>query len=438
MAKVVLGGARAWSSWLLAVSFVVMVFALQTGYAITNPHVAKSLSLTLTQVGIIGSLYTWVFAISQFVSGALLDKFGTRVLPIACALVAIGAFTFANATNIYMVLLAQVITAIGASFGFIGAGFVGGTWFEPIKYGFMFSLVQFVASTSAVVNQRSLNFLIERSSWSTLINGIAVATSCIAVLLFFFVHDPAPVAEARRKNRVWKGIRAFFREIAKAFGQVAAIKDSWINALIGGATFGTMLGLGVVWGPRFLVEMGLTQGEANIATSMSWFGLAVGALAFAWLSDTMQSRKKPMLLACFLQLVVIIVLLSSNQLDYASSRVLFFLWGFMAGGSMIPFAVAADLVKPALIGTSAALVNGTQFVVAGIMMAMPGRILAGEGLIGGRLGQRVSASATQNLSDFKWALLNYPLALILALALFLFLAETYPKTGTGVVNTNAE
>lgn len=422
-----LGGVKAWFSWVLAVSFVVMVFALQTGYAVTNFYVAESLALSLVQVGIVGSIYTWVFAITQFASGSILDRFGARVLPIACLMVAVGAFAFANAPGIGVLLLAQVLIAIGASFGFIGAGFVGGLWFEPIKYGFMFSLVQFAASTSAVIGQQTINSLITQIQWDDLINGMGLITLIIAIMLFVFLRNPSQSEYTNADIKRWQGIKEFFDSIVHSLNEVAAIKDSWINCLIGGATFGTMLALGVVWGPRTLVAMGLSPDDAAFATSMSWCGLAVGAPVFSWLSDKMKNRKKPMFMGCLMQFIVMVVFLSLDSFNFSNSSVLFFLWGFAAGGSMIPFAIAAELVDGALIGTSAALVNATQFIVGGIMMALPGQVLSGEGIIS-RLAISVANNEVDITSDYRVALMAYPLALFLALGLFLFLKETYPST----------
>ena len=48
------------------------------------------------------------------------------------------------------------------------------------------------------------------------------------------------------------------------------------------------------------------------------------------------------------------------SVEFAS--IIFFLWGFMAGASMLPYAIAAELVPPSLIGTSAAIVNAVQFI----------------------------------------------------------------------------
>ena len=83
-----LGGRQAWINWILGVLFVVFVFTFQTGYAIASVGMREDLSLTVAQIGVIGSIYTWAFAVAQFVSGSILDRFGIRwVLPMAAAVV---------------------------------------------------------------------------------------------------------------------------------------------------------------------------------------------------------------------------------------------------------------------------------------------------------------------------------------------------------------
>ena len=73
--------------------------------------------------------------------------------------------------------MGQVLMALGASFGFVGAGFVGGRWFGAIKYGLMFAWVQFVASLSAIFGQKILGNLIETASWSDILNNLTLKPS---------------------------------------------------------------------------------------------------------------------------------------------------------------------------------------------------------------------------------------------------------------------
>ena len=425
-----LGGPKAWLNWVLGVSFVVLVFTLQTGYAITNASVAKDLSLTIAQVGFVGTIYTWSFAIMQLTSGSILDKLGTRwVLPIACLIVACGAFLFANSTGPWMLVFANVLAAIGASFGFIGAGFIGGQWFEPLKYGLMFSLVQFVASLSAIAGQLTLGKLIEIFDWTVLINSLGTIGIGIAIIMLFILREPAkenPVKES------WPGLKKFINHLFDSLGKVAAIRDTWINAIIGGATMGTMLGLGVVWGPRLLTASGMEQGQAFQVSSLAWAGLAFGAPTFAWLSDRVKSRIKPMQIGCALQLIAIIIIMLRSTSSGAEVSFWFFVFGFMAGSSMLPFTIGMELVPSSLIGTSAAVVNATQFIIGGLMMAIPGRVLGGTGLIA-RIHESVSqvdGTPAGSLADYQWAIAIMPVVLGIGLFLCLFLRETYPKSSS--------
>lgn len=417
-----LGGGQAWINWLLGAAFVVFVFTFQTGYAITNIDMTKDLSLTVAQVGFIGSIYTWAFAVAQFCSGSILDRLGFRwVLPIAAAVVTLGGYVFSNATGPEMLVLGQVLMALGASFGFVGAGFVGGRWFGPLKYGLMFAWVQFVASIAAIVGQKMIGRLAETTSWTDILNNLTLMGLVITIAMFVLMREPA---NSESKKESWPGIKVFIDDLMNAINEVAAIKDSWINALIGGATFGCMLALGVLWGPRFLAAGGMAQSDAFAVSAVMWAGLAFGAPVFAWSSEFLKKRKMPMFMGALFQFFAIIYIMMNPSMSNMEASIAFFIWGFMAGGSMLNFPIGADLVKPALIGTSAAIVNAVQFIVGGLIMVIPGRVLSGSGLIA-RIGD-IKGAVTPSVSDYQWAIAILPMSLFFALILFYFLKETYP------------
>jgi MFS family permease len=74
---------------------VIYYFSFQTGYAIVNSNVQQDIGLSVSQVATVAAVYTWVFALCQFLSGALLDRLGAgRILPVSIALVTIGIFVF--------------------------------------------------------------------------------------------------------------------------------------------------------------------------------------------------------------------------------------------------------------------------------------------------------------------------------------------------------
>ena len=94
--------------------------------------------ISVTEIGRIATTYTWAFAVFQLFSGALLDRLGSRlIIPPAIALVTLGISMFANASAYQTFLAAQVVLALGACGGFVGAGYIGGQWFGMAKFSFM-------------------------------------------------------------------------------------------------------------------------------------------------------------------------------------------------------------------------------------------------------------------------------------------------------------
>jgi MFS family permease len=189
---------------------------------------AEGHGLTISQVGTIAAVYTWVFAICQFFGGALLDRLGSRkVLPISIALVTIGIFVFANANSYAMLLLSQVIIAAGSCTGFVGAGYVGGQWFGMAKFSFMFGLVQVVATLTSAFSQNLIGVALDSMTWRALFN----ATVVFGVLLFavgaIYIKNPAPVVSGTKA-----GIGDFFVSVVNGMVEVAKIGHVWIASVV--------------------------------------------------------------------------------------------------------------------------------------------------------------------------------------------------------------
>ncbi|ASP17144.1 MFS transporter [Neisseria sp. 23W00296] len=219
-----LGGARAWTVWTIAVIFVVWLFNVQTGYAIVNNSVAKTLNLSIEQVGLIAATYTWVFAVAQLFSGALLDKLGSRkVLIPAIGLVILGVFLFAFAQSFEMLLLSQVVLAMGSCAGFVGAGYVGGVWFGMAKFGIMFGLVQLVAALSSAFGQTAFDFALSRWEWRAIITGFGVFGVLLLIAAVMFVHNPSEVEG--EKSGAGEFIASVFRSILEVLKKRTDLGD---------------------------------------------------------------------------------------------------------------------------------------------------------------------------------------------------------------------
>jgi MFS family permease len=414
-ASYTLGGARAWWVWALSVAFVIYLFSVQTGYSIVNPDIQKSVALSVSQVATIAAVYTWVFAVCQFFGGALLDRLGAhKVLPASVALVTLGVFIFANAQSYSMLLLSQFVMALGACTGFVGGGYIGGQWFGMAKFNLMFGLVQFCASLSSAFSVNALQYALSHLDWRTLFNYVGFAGIVLTALAFVYLRNPTPVQSTAKG-----GAGAFVGSVLSALLDVAKIPHEWINAIICGALFGSMLAAGVVWTPKLMLTLGASPETAAFSSSLLWLGLAAGCLVLPSWSDRMRRRKPLIIGGTIVQLVCAVVLLYVPGIPVPLAMVVNFAFGFANSAHMLTFSSAADVVPPQLIGTSAAFVNGIAFIAGGIMIAAP--------------GARVVSGMAAGLQEHTLALAEYAaepilIALAVALVLSLVMRESYPRT----------
>lgn len=409
------GSAKAWCVWCIAVAFVSYYFSFQTGYAIVNASVQQDVGLSIAQVALIATLYTWVMAACQFVSGPLLDRLGARrVLLPAIGLVTLGVFTFAHAGSFGMLLVAQAFVALGSCAGFVGAGYIGGTWFGWSKYSLMFGLVQFVSSLLAVINQNLLTWALSAVSWRPLFNGTAIGGVVLLVVALFWLRDAHPV-----NAQAGQTIGTVLRDMRRSLARVASVPHVWAAAAFAALCFGVLLSLGVVWGPKLMMVRGFGKASANFAASLLWLGLAVGSVIIPWISDRLRRRKPPILTGLAVQLCALVLLLYVPTKSSTFDMVLCFTFGVGNAAHMLAFSTAADVVAQDIIGTSAAMVSGVMSIVGGVMISRPG-MRVGLGL---ELGV---APASLQLAQFA----GRPLiaGLCLALIIALVMRETYPRS----------
>ena len=409
------GGGLAWWIWSLAVAFVVYTFAFQTGYSVVNTAVQQDVGLSVSQVAAIAAVYTWAFAICQLFGGALLDRLGSRtVLPASIALVTAGVFVFANARSYGMLLLSQVIVAIGSCTAFVGAGYVGGQWFGMARFSFMFGLVAVCSALSSAFALNVFEAVLSSVTWRTLFNIYGVIGMVILALSAIYVRNPTPVA-----GGAGSGIGRFFTSVVGDIMNVARISHVWMASIVGAALFGVMLSLGVVWMSKVLMLHGLSQSSAGFVSSMLWFGHAAGNAVFPTWSNSIKRRKPLLIFGCTVMLACLLALLYIPGVGRGVAIVLCLTMGFASAANMMAFSTVADVVKHTQIGTSAAIVNGITFLVGGVLISRPGV----------RIGLGIDAGLEpKSLELAQYA--SWPLFVMLSIALMLALImrETYPKS----------
>lgn len=416
-----LGGPRAWFVWILATLFVIAGFAFQTAYGVTSTAIANDLSLTLAQVGILGTTYTWAVALLQLFSGSVLDRVGIRILAWVSLFSVVGGFAYANAGSFEILIFSNMLIAVGHAFAFVGAGMVGGKWFGWGRFGFMFGLVQGAGALGSYFNQNVTRYIVEDYGWSFSLNAIAAIILIISILMLFFVREPRLPDLVKPK---WTGTKDFLSSSLNSLKHVAVRPHLWINSLHGGMTFGTHLSLSLVWGPIFLTATGMSVFEAVAISSFTFLGMLIGCPLWVWVSEEIKMNKPLAVIpAIFHAALLAYVILDPSMANKTS----FFFIGLFSASTAMNYPIAGSLVPNSLVGTSSAFVNTMQFFWSGVLMAIPGLALSGVGIWAVLAGTTGIDADAPSLAHYQSAMMLLVYAVGIGVIAGLLTKESYPS-----------
>lgn len=356
-----LGGLRAWWVWIIVTVFTIYLFNVQTMFSVVQGDIKTALNLDESHLTLIAGVYTWAFAVFQFFGGAFLDCFGSRrVLIPAFIFVTAGVFLYGLATSYGMILLAQVLMALGACCGFVGAGYIGGVWFGMAAYGTMFGYVQVLSSLSSAIQQPITERLLDHLTYEKLFVYLGFFGVLLVVLAVLYMRNPTPVAVTQDP----------FKVVTNNLKQIVKMPQMWIAAIWGGVAFGLNLALGVVWAPKMFTEAGFTLGNGNLGSAFLWLGLAAGSCFWPQWSNKIHSRRIPSIIGVALMIVGLVFLIYV-KLPLWLMVAMMFVVGMGATSHMLAFSVGGDVAGGPLVGTSSAFLNGIMFIFGGILQNIP-------------------------------------------------------------------
>lgn len=355
---------RAWFIWLIS-NLIVIFSNMQIIYTFISVDLEKELGITIAQVALANSAYTWTFAISQFFSGAMFNVFSSKkIYFLSLSIMIFGFFILISSDSFVHLILSQFLIAIGASFGFVGAAHISSTYFPITQFGLMFSLVQTISSLSALMIQMLFSsFLAEGMDWKNLIVYVILFGVSIFVLMFFYPKGLS------KKSLEKCTIKSSIKTVICSILTVLKLRDIWITSVVGAITFGTFLALNMLWAPRLLSNLELNTMELGVATAILWLGLAVGAPIADLILNLFKNRRHVISAFAILQGISVIILLYGNL----TVHIIYFcmlMFGFFAGGHMLNFTVGSEIVEQKYISTSSSIINGFMFVMSGILVSI--------------------------------------------------------------------
>ncbi len=345
----------------LGLLYIVSQF-LRSSVAVIAPNLAAEIGLTPIEIGLVSSIYFFVFAAVQLPLGVALDRFGPKL----CMLVSVG-FTVLGCVLFGMANDAGGLVAARALLGFGTASFLMAPvalyarWFPPEKFSTFAGIQLGLGSLGAIFATAPLAYATESYGWRMTFLGVGVCAAVIGVLIWLIVTDDPPgVKSTPRRETLRESIAGIWQVIrTPSMGRVFMVQLSAYPSYL------LIVGL---WGGPYLTHVyGYDlQGRGDI--------LFVAALtqvcgSFFWgPSDRLFGRYKlPILIGTGICFISLVLLAAVGTLPAPLLLLTFAMIGFSTGMTSVVMSHGRSLVAPHLLGRTITLLNmgtmGGGFVV---------------------------------------------------------------------------
>lgn len=383
---------RAWFIWILIVAFTMMLYVIQTGYAVFNISLQDSLNLSIEQIGFAAAVYPCTAAVLQLFTGALLDELGPRKTILPSILIAVlGVIIISNASSYSQILLAQFAFGCATCFAFVGCGYLIGKWFPSEKFGQVFGFAQVVLAISAAFGQVTFSNLLEIISWREIFKYFSFMGLFLYLLAYKYVDLPNGC------DRSSKVDLKIFSNVLKSNVYVVKEKMVLLSAIYGGIIYGYLWAFGTLWLPKILIKKGLEISVANYSVSCLWLGLALGSIFVDRIWRSIGSTKLTLRLVIVVQ-GILLYLMAFGRLNPVIAMLLSFMFGITTSSHMLTYTIAKKTVGASYSGSAISIVNASMFLIGGIFVALIGYIIG---------------MTKETLADYQNVILWFSLAIVI-------------------------
>lgn len=257
--------------------------------AVANEYIRADLGLSLGQMGLLLSAFSWSYALCQLPVGALVDRVGARrLLFIGLVVWSLAQMAGGFASTFGYFVMARIVLGIGEAPHFPAAARVVSHWFPLRSRGTPTGIFNSASPLGVALAPICLVPLIAATSWHWaffVTGGMGLVAALVWLALY---RDPV--------HKDMSAEELSYLGVADAGAAAPTMSfDAWCELFRHRATWGMMLGffgsvylnwVYLTWLPGYLrTERHMDLASAGLAASVPFFCGFAGALVAGWASD---------------------------------------------------------------------------------------------------------------------------------------------------------
>jgi len=347
----------------ISLSYVVSYFH-RSSSAVVGPVLMDDLGISPTDLGFIGSMYFWAYAVACLPSGLLTDAIGARKTITFClGIAAAGTMLFAASSSVPLLGAARALIGFGVSSVYIAAMKIFSDWYKKNELATCSGALLAVGNVGALLSTAPLVVLIGGFGWRSTFVGLGWYTVAVAVISYLFIRNSptelgfSPVEAATPEAKLGTEPQP---SVMAALLQLLSTRNFYLLSVLSFMYYGTFMGVGALWAGPYLQDVyGLSrQGAASVLMFFP-IGMTVGCPLSGYLSDkVLRSRRLVLLYGSVLHLLAYIpFIFFTDQIPPLGLYCLFFYFGISGGFFVSCFACAKEIAHPAFSGTAIGTLN---------------------------------------------------------------------------------
>jgi MFS family permease len=393
-------------AWVLTAVYYFYQYALRSAPSVMVPQLSEAFGISTLGVASIVGLFYYGYSPFSLVAGAAMDRLGPRkVLPIAAAMVGIGALLFASGRS-GAASAGRVLQGAGGVFALVGAIYIATKNFPASKAATLVGATQMFGMAGGSAGQFVVGPMIGSGlAWDRFWIGMGIAGLAMGALLLVFLPKDKPTAQP-----------ANWLSTVRPFGIVFRNPQSILCGLIAGLLFIPTTIFDMIWGVRYLQEAhGLDYASAVMRSAAVPFGWIIGCPLLGFISDRI-GRRKPVIVVGATILLGCLAWILFGQTGVFPPYAIGLVAGLGSGAAMLPYTVIKEANPPEYGGTATGVINFLNFTFSALLGPVFGWIL-----------QSVSGGAGQmEHGHYQIAFAPLLFGVFVAIVLVFFLKETGP------------
>jgi nitrate/nitrite transporter NarK len=363
---------RAWVVWGIALAVYGLAVFHRSSLAVAGLVATERFGIGAGQLATFVMLQLLVYALMQVPVGLLVDRFGSRTVLSAGALILAAAqIGFAFADSYPLALLARTFVGMGDAMTFICVLRLVPSWFPRRRVPLVSQLTGTIGQLGAIAAAVPMTWALGHLGWTRAYLTAALIGPVLLVLLRLFVHD-GPGDRHRRGTTLRP--RELGRSLKASWYQPGTRLGFWIHF---STPFSSHL-MGLLWGFPFLVTSeGLSDTLAGTLLSVTVVAALAAGPVMGILAGRHPWHRSTVALTMIAALVSVwtLVLAWPGEAPLPVLLLLMCVVGFGGPASMIGFDVGRTSNPPARMASASGIINQGGFVAALLVIVLVGWIL---------------------------------------------------------------